>query len=189
MVHKSIKVLDKIAEKSAYWIPTVLLLVAGMTWLAKEIAPIANYGWAADIVAGVFLASLLMGSVGVLLIGWRYLNPLNTKDNSKYIQFPEPYVPISVIGKTYRNERVILDGHAYTNCNFYSVTFVYNGTTSIVFAHNSIINGMMFSSDNPSVLMTTVALKGLGYLKEGALFDAPSESKISDPKYSDYIGS
>jgi hypothetical protein len=77
MVRKTIRAVDKVVEKSAYWIPTVLLVVGGMTWLAKQIAPVAQYGWAADVAAGIVLTSLIMAATALLLSGWRYFSPIS----------------------------------------------------------------------------------------------------------------
>lgn len=68
----------------------------------------------------------------------------------KFIKWPDPYKPISVVNKTFRNEKVVLDGHSYSNCKFYNVTFVYNGTTTIIFSNNEVY-GAFLSSDNPAV--------------------------------------
>jgi hypothetical protein len=79
MVNKAINAVDKIAEKSAYWITTILLVVGGMSWLAKQIAPVAQYGWAADVAAGVVLTSMIIAAVALLLMGWRYFSPISTE--------------------------------------------------------------------------------------------------------------
>jgi hypothetical protein len=52
------------------------VLWAVLSWVSSHFAPVANYGWAADVLAGIVFASLPMGMTGALLAGWRYFNPL-----------------------------------------------------------------------------------------------------------------
>jgi len=100
---------------------------------------------------------IFFGIIGIILLisTWIviYKMPSATKpqEQAKFIKWPEPYNPISVVGKTFRNEKVVLDGYSYSNCKFYNVTFVYNGTTSIQLSNNE-IHGAWLASDNPAVI-------------------------------------
>ena len=66
-------------------------------------------------------------------------------------KWPEPYAPISVVGKTFKNEKVTLDGISYSGCTFENVTFVYNGTTPIQFTNNSVRGSIQMRTDNLAV--------------------------------------
>ncbi len=47
-----------------------------------------------------------------------------------------------VIGQTFRNRRVELDGYSYTNCTFENVTLVYRGEKPFDLAHNTFKNSV-----------------------------------------------
>jgi hypothetical protein len=101
---------------------------------------------------------------------------------SQFAKWPDHYMPTLITGKTYRNEEVILDGYAYSNCEFYNVTFVYNGTTPIHFSNNKVFGPKIFKSDNDSVLGAWTMVAGFGALKsEVQLLDVPAETTIERP--------
>ncbi len=81
-------------------------------------------------------------------LGWIGGTKLSAPQLAKW---PDPYAPISVVGKTYKNEKVILDGISYSGCIFENVTFVYNGTTPIQFTNNSVRGSIQMRTDNPAV--------------------------------------
>lgn len=88
-------------------------------------------------------------------LGW-IGHPVKDTNNVQLVKWTEPYRPISVTGKKFINEKILLDGYAYDHCTFTNVTFVYNGTTPIMLS-NCQQNGLtILSSENLSV-MTTVA--------------------------------
>lgn len=60
------------------------------------------------------------------------------------------------------NERVVLDGKSFEDCEFTNVTFVYNGTAPIGLKHNNMNGTILFATDNSAVSMTTVILYGIG---------------------------
>jgi archaellum component FlaF (FlaF/FlaG flagellin family) len=94
------------------------------------------------------------------------------------MKWPDPYKPISVVGKTFRNEKVLLDGYAYSSCEFYNVTFVYNGTTTLQFSNNKVFGGLILASDNPAVLGTLAMTLGFNVLKDNVeIFNLPPTIK------------
>ncbi len=84
---------------------------------------------------------------------------------AQFPDWPEPYSPITVIGKKFINEMVKLDGYSYNKCTFQNVTLVYNGTTAIQFANN-VVQGVRFHSDNKAVLGTFAMLYAFGMLRK-----------------------
>ncbi|HAZ6604220.1 TPA: hypothetical protein J0610_002251 [Escherichia coli] len=42
-----------------------------------------------------------------------------------------------IVGKTYKNQKVILDGNTYENCGFFSCSIVYTGNGSISLINNT----------------------------------------------------
>lgn len=55
-----------------------------------------------------------------------------------------------VVGKTFRNEVVPLDDTEYTDCKFFNVQFLYNGTAPSRLLYND-IEGFEVVSNNPSI--------------------------------------
>lgn len=92
-------------------------------------------------------------------------------------KWPDPYSPISVIGRTFKNTEVPLDGHSYAHCTFEDVTFSYNGTTAVQIS-TSEINGFSIKSDNAGVLGTVFWLKGMGMLKSDVKLVPPSPGVV-----------
>ncbi|CAL6700421.1 TPA: hypothetical protein ACNEGM_000210 [Escherichia coli] len=45
-----------------------------------------------------------------------------------------------IVGKTYENQKVILDGKTYEECSFVSCSIVYTGTGSIGLVNNTFID-------------------------------------------------
>ncbi len=95
--------------------------------------------------------------------------------------WPDPYRPITVIGKIFRNERVVLDGHSYAHCTFANVTFVYNGTTPVQLSNNH-IQGCWVTSDTPAVIGAWALLRGLGFVGDTIGFEAPPGNAVSPPR-------
>lgn len=87
-----------------------------------------------------------------------------------------------VIGRKFANEKVILDGHHYIKCEFFNVTFVYNGTAYADFSEN-IIGGCIISSENVAISVAYVIAYGMGYIKpEFPLYDAESREPLKHVK-------
>ncbi len=89
-----------------------------------------------------------------------------------FTKWPDPYQPTTVVGRTFRNEKVLLDGTSYSNCEFHNVTFVYNGTTPVQFA-NCKVFGEHYSSENLAVFGTVVWLKGFNMLRQNFNIELP----------------
>jgi hypothetical protein len=71
-----------------------------------------------------------------------------------------------VRGKVFNSEEVPLDGHAYEDCTFNNVTFVFNGDAPFDLVHNS-INGAVLKTGNPAISGFVRLLKELGWIKPG----------------------
>jgi archaellum component FlaF (FlaF/FlaG flagellin family) len=113
---------------------------------------------------------IVIGVIGILLLisTWVVIYITIAPHNKsisevQFTKWPDPYQPITVVGKTFLNEKVPLDGYSYTHCTFNNVTFTYNGTTTIQVS-DSTIKGFTIKSDNPAVegaILLTAALYGL----------------------------
>jgi hypothetical protein len=123
---------------------------------------------------------LIIAAAALLLLhDFGFVGSKNSKDRSaSFIKWDDPYKPLRIVGKTFRNQEVELDGAAYSECKFCNVTFKYNGTTPIQFDHNSINGQIWFKSDNPSVNGTFVLLKGFKVLGDGVTVIVPPGANI-----------
>ena len=87
------------------------------------------------------------------------------------------YHPVTVAGQKFRNERVLLDGHHYTHCDFQNVTFVYNGTTPVRLDHNN-ISGIFIDSETPAVAGAFGLCVGLQLIRPEVHVELPVGSRI-----------
>lgn len=130
-------------------LPLAILAYIG---LGKEL-------WAKLMTKKMWLPNTLMGIVALLwiiqlLAFFGVLKPT-----------PSVYAPIPVIGKTFVNERVPLDGYRYDKCTFRNVTFDYNGTTPVQLAGNNVEGSIGIRSNSLAVAGTVSLMKGMGYLR------------------------
>lgn len=99
-------------------------------------------------------------------------------------KFDKDRTLVEITGRTFRNEKVLLDGHKYTDCTFDNVTFTYNGTALVAFTHNTINGNIVIESDNPSVVGTMDLVRGLGMVRNDIpVFVGPNwtPSKVQAP--------
>jgi hypothetical protein len=129
--------------------------------------------WAFAPLALVLLATLILVSRE---FGW--IGTTDKVGSAHYMQWPNPYSPVSIIGKTFRNEKVLLDGYSYSHCEFYNVTFIYNGTTPIQFSNNKVLGTQNYMSDNPAVSGTVGWLQGFSLLRPGINMELPPGSVV-----------
>jgi hypothetical protein len=132
-------------------------------------------------------APIVLFALGSFILAVRAVYPIVNRQEKtatdNFSKWPEPYKAISIIGKTFRNEKVLLDGNAYSGCEFYNVTFVYNGTTPIQFANNKINGQIIIASDNLAVLGTLALTVGFNILKdEIKILDLPPGAKLERGK-------
>jgi hypothetical protein len=158
--------------------------------LSDRWGPVVNSasGWLTTIAQNpwyIFFSGLLCGVVVALWVDVRWKSKTGgaTADNSSVTGFsswPTSYAPISVIGRTFRSERVLLDGHSYLRCIFENVTFVYNGTTPIQMTLNTISGKTMFASDSPSISMAWMFLETFKQVPSMGVLDVP-QGAIVEP--------
>ena len=96
-------------------------------------------------------------------------------------EWPAEYKPNVITNRTFRNERVILDGNEYIACEFYNVTLVYNGTTPVRFTQNK-LNGVLLSSDKKSIMTAFMVIYGMGFLRPELSVSVPSRLPINPPQ-------
>ena len=108
----------------------------------------------------VALGALTVGRVGGYsgaFPGWRY-----------------PYEPERIVGKKFSNERVVLDGRSFFDCDFSNVTLVYNGTTPIQLRGNRVRGAIRYDSDNPAVVGTILMLYAMKEFRSEFKPDLPA---------------
>jgi hypothetical protein len=71
-----------------------------------------------------------------------------------------------VVGRTFRNETVPLDGYIYTDCVFQDVTFRWDGgNTAIRGAQTKVIGHKRFETFNETAVATVDLLQSFGFLE------------------------
>jgi hypothetical protein len=82
-----------------------------------------------------------------------------------------------VFGKTFRNEKVPLDGFSYVECEFTNVNFVFNGDAPFDLIRNK-ISGAWIETKNPALTSLIDLLKALNMInpKIPVIKRAPNES-------------
>ena len=94
---------------------------------------------------GVFLMAVPLILSG-LRFGLRLLSP--TKSEEEWYATPKT----QIVDKTYKNERVELDGKSFTLCRFENVTFVYRGTAPFdLGVDNEITGGPSIEAPSPNL--------------------------------------
>jgi hypothetical protein len=86
-------------------------------------------------------------------------HPQETPEISE--RLPPPKIHVS--NRVFRNQEVVLDDHQYTDCEFYNVTFVYDGLGSVGFTHN-IIRGGDFRTNIRRVEQVMLVLYHFGFI-------------------------
>jgi hypothetical protein len=114
---------------------TLFTLEMSALALALILAIISRWN---DIVNAQSLISVSRVVFGLAFIAAVFLvTGLLTRQSSSTLSPGFPFNPnatlIEVRDRTFRNERVLLDGHRYTDCIFENVTLVYNGTALVDF--------------------------------------------------------
>lgn len=106
---------------------------------------------------------------GVVIFAREHNGDVNQQgtNSQQFAAWPDPYAPISVVGKEFQNETVVLDGMSYHNCKFINVKFKYNGTTAIQFFGNEVSGPMILTSDNPAVAGAIFMTRAFDALKSG----------------------
>ncbi len=108
----------------------------------------------------IALGVLAAGSLGARfggLPGWRY-----------------PYEPERIVGRKFSNERVVLDGRSFFDCEFSNVTLVYNGTTPIQLRGNRVRGAIRYDSENPAVVATILMLNSMREFRPDFKLDLPA---------------
>ena len=134
----------------------------------------------------IFLVILLFNIIRTPFILDRKSNEFieELKQKTKSLSFDSTNL-IEVKYRSFSNERVLLDGHSYTDCTFTNVKFVYNGTAAFNFNHNTLRAGFSITSESDAVAATFLFLQGFGYLKEGVPLLGENEKpleRVNPPK-------
>lgn len=125
------------------------MLLGNRAWAFAPIALVV-------LAVGVLAAGSLGGRFGALP-GWRY-----------------PYEPERIVGKKFSNERVVLDGRSFFDCEFANVTLVYNGTTPIQLRGNRVRGAIRYDSDNPAVVATMLMLNAMKEFRPDFKLELPA---------------
>lgn len=87
-----------------------------------------------------------------------------------------------VTDRSFRSEKVLIDGKEFRNCTFDNVTIVYNGTAPVRMIGNSFSGDLIMTTDNPAIGSAEGVLSGLGFMpKVYRISDEPIRLKRSEP--------
>jgi hypothetical protein len=152
----------------------VPLVVAFWLFLARRgSAQLRRTIWTAIVV--VTLTSIVSIASLIERLGWW---PLGKPEASVQAPWPKPYKPTSIVGRKFKNEQVILDGHSYSGCDFENVTFVYNGTTPVQFSNNNVHGDMQLKTESYPVSGAILMMRGFKLLKENVPINVPPGNKV-----------
>lgn len=95
----------------------------------------------------------------------------------------DPDAPLTaVVGKTFRNQDVPLDGFSYTNCHFHNVTFVFRGEKSYGLHHIDIHGPHFLRLEDRGAGAAVQLAKALGLQRtEVGFFDIDSGDPVDVP--------
>lgn len=171
------------------WIGYACLFIAALVEAAEEAlkhAPRIDAVMPSFISSGIWaFMPLILILVGTAILLWRHVMiPANPQEQKKAVTsasliWPNPYSPVIVAGKTFRNERVSLDGHSYRNCEFHNVTFVYNGRTAPQLNNNKMFGSFIVVSDNQTVNGVLLLMLGMNMLKDNIRVGVPPDATVS----------
>jgi hypothetical protein len=122
---------------------------------------------------------VLLAGATILLVFLAFIiyRGFQTPIESRAVSSPAPYFKEehyeSIRGRTYANERVVLDGRDFQACVFINATFVYNGTAGFAFSHNTLEGSyiVVTGAQNRAGSYTVAMLKGLGMIRGPILDD------------------
>lgn len=115
------------------------------------------------IMIGLFVISLVFIFVGFFM-GWRQSKRTKPTPVSASGGLPAP--TIVVRGRTFINERVLLDGHRFIDCHFRHVTFVFNATAGYTIDGGDMDSPPQITTENPAVLSAFALLYGFGFTSD-----------------------
>jgi hypothetical protein len=146
----------------------------------------SGWKWAKDVLDNVGRALLLLLLVGVGAVSYRFSNPWiitavgallvftvlgegayrewhKARTKQSDIDWDAPKTP--VLGQTFSNTRVPLDGYSYSQCKFVNVTFVFEGRKPFDLAGNTMVNPLFDFSAAPVARVAVDLLEKLGYIR------------------------
>jgi hypothetical protein len=160
-----ILVLDQSIKGSSEMMTTFSKLLSSKFWNFAPLALIA--------ISVVLLVAHQVGLIGV---------KSESKISVQFQKWPKDYKPIAIVGKSFTNEKVLMDGYSYVDCEFNNVTFVYNGTTAIQMVGSKIAGPIRFDSENPAVMGTILLLKGFGAIGDNFKVDIGPNNRLEPAK-------
>jgi hypothetical protein len=147
------------------WVPAALfggefIRFFFQQFLAATIPQDTAVSWlrtAVGLIPPWFLAGAAVGICGLLL--WRYFMPADKSTGRPKLSTG----PLEAVhGRTFRNERVLVDGKSFTTCRFENVTLVYNGGP--VNMHDCTFAGAVFDTEDILIRSYMKMLHSLGML-------------------------
>jgi hypothetical protein len=156
--------------QAAIWAVVVIGFLYKVIWGGQAMP---NWAFSTRILIPVIALGVIASGFSLY---WNYRNlPLKPDEWKNYRKD-------AIVGQTFTQERVIVDGHSYSSCTFDRVTLVYNGTAPFDLVNNTFIAPIQIKSDNPVVMNTFSAAKEFERLNREMNADVNGKIKPPDQK-------
>ena len=86
-----------------------------------------------------------------------------------------------IVGKTFRNQEVQVDGKIFNRCTFENVTFFYRAKQPFQMAGCTFLGTRLIRTDNAEVVGMVGLMKGLGYLVKGMPIHSDVPLNVEEP--------
>jgi hypothetical protein len=168
------------------WIAGIILFADGAIKMASDLRDkvpllvrlVRSPWWAFAPLFLVFVATTILVAKNM---GW--IGVGHDSDISSQMKKFSEYKKETVSNKLFLNERVILDGKSFIDCEFHNVTLVYNGTAPFDLMHSKFY-GVFLASDSLGMQGMAKLMYELKFLRVPIFVDGkPSAppSAIGDP--------
>lgn len=137
-----------------------VMLAAAYAYCVRHLG---RKNWPVTVALGVFVLACIvitLAGISILYSGEGSNRQIQERDRWEY---KISKAQERIIGKSFRNERIVLDGKSFVNCRFDNVTMEYNGTAPFELLSNS-FGGLILTSKNPGILAMVLALDNLKFL-------------------------
>ena len=130
--------------------------------------PTPDCGWLIIFFGTLFVLIFAYGAIGYARNQWHpSVRDIEIKPNVSGQQTAEVGL-IAVRGKIFRNCEVTLDGREYTQCEFHTVTLVYDGGP-VGMIDNKFVDGFVMRSNKKDINSFVSMMNAFGFLKISAV--------------------
>jgi len=145
-----------------------LALTAAGSWATTHwVSPDTRFGWLLVFFGTSFALIFAYGAIGWARAQWGSV-PADSVELPSREPAPSGLSLIAVRGKVFRNCEVPIDGHSYTECEFRSVTLLYDGGP-VEMTRNTFVGGFVMRSSRREINAFVKMMNSFGFLKISAI--------------------